>query len=414
MRIYLQSLQLAFNALRRNKGRAFLTSFGIMIGIASVIMVVSIGSGAQSLILNQIKGVGSNLIGVLPGGQLEDGPPAAVLGITITTLTLEDAEALADPSNVPNAVAVNPYVKGSATVSYTGDAIDGFFNGVAYVYPDVEDVVVANGRFFTGQEQDGMERVVVLGSGVADELFNGTDPVGESIKINRESFKVVGVLEERGVVAFQNRDGQVFIPVTVAQKLLLGIDYVSMIRVKVDSSENVDKVKQDVEATLRRQHGIKNPDDDDFMVESIDAAISMMSAITNVLKFFLAAVAAVSLVIGGIGIMNIMYISVTERTREIGLRKALGAGRRRILEQFLFEAIVVTLVGGVAGIVVGSVISAFVALVIRQLGYDWDLVVSLQAIFWAVLFSCLTGIVFGYYPARKAANLNPIEALRHE
>jgi len=414
MKSFFQSLRLATRALRVNKGRAFLTSLGITIGIASVIMVVSIGSGAESLILNQVKSVGSNLVGVLPGGQMEDGPPAAMLGITITTLTLEDAEALSDPVNVPNAIAVNAYVKGGATISYAGEAIDGFFNGVSYAYPDVEDTVISDGRFFTEAEQDGMDRVVVLGSQVADELFDGADPLGEDIKINRESFQVIGVLEERGMVAFQNRDDQVFVPVEVAQKLLLGIDYVSLIRIKVDDQENIERVEQDATDTLRRQHGIKDPTDDDFMVSNIDMAVDMLGAITGVLKFFLAAIAAVSLIIGGIGIMNIMYISVTERTREIGLRKAVGAGRRRILEQFLFEAVVVTLIGGVAGIVIGSGVSTLVALGAQEMGYQWDLVVSPVAIFWAVLVSCVVGVVFGYYPAKKAAGLDPIDALRHE
>jgi len=234
------------------------------------------------------------------------------------------------------------------------------------------------------------------------------------MRIGRESFQIIGVLEERGTVAFQNRDDQVFVPVNVAQKLLLGIDYVSLIRVKVDSDENIERAQDDVIATLRSQHGIRVVADDDFTAESMDTAIEMLSAITNVLKFFLAAIAAVSLLIGGIGIMNIMFISVTERTREIGLRKAVGAGKRRILEQFLFESVVVTLVGGFAGIVVGSLISVLVALAAQKMGYDWDLVVSVQATFWAFCVSCIVGIVFGYYPAKKAANLNPIDALRHE
>ncbi len=411
---FFQSLRLALTALKANKGRAFLTSLGIMIGIASVIMVVSIGSGAQSLIINQIKGVGSNLIGVLPGGQMEDGPPAAMLGVTITTLTLEDAEALADPVNVPNAIAVTAYVKGSSVLTHGSETMDGFFNGVSSVYPEVEDVKIDYGRFFTEEEENGYERVVVIGSQVAEELFNGTDPIGENVRIGRESFQVIGVLEERGTVAFQNRDDQVFVPVNVAQKLLLGIDYVSLIRIKADSEENIDRVKYDVIETLRTQHGIRDPADDDFTVESIDTAVEMLSAITDVLKFFLAAIAAVSLIIGGIGIMNIMFISVTERTREIGLRKAVGAGKKRILEQFLFESVVVTLVGGFAGIIIGSFISVLVALGAQNMGYNWDLVVSAEATLWAFLVSCVVGVVFGYYPAKKAANLNPIDALRHE
>ncbi len=411
---FLQSFRVAIRGLLTNKGRTILTSLGITIGIASVVMVVSIGSGAQSLIVNQVKGVGSDLIGVLPGGRLEDGPPAVLYGITVTTLTLEDVEALNDPANVPNVVAATGYVKGGATVSYGGDAIDTFFNGVSHTFTDVEDVKVEYGRFFDESEQRGLERVVVLGSQVVDELFNGTDPLGENIKIQREQFEVIGVFEQRGNAGFQNRDDQVFVPANVAQKLFLGIDYVNLVRLKVDGEENLDRARQDVEATLRERHDIRDAADDDFVVETSENAIDMLSSITDVLKFFLASIAAISLVIGGIGIMNIMLVSVTERIREIGLRKALGARRRRILEQFLLEAVTVTMIGGVAGITVGALMSALVAIVVQSMGYDWDLVISVNAIFTAFIVSCSVGIIFGFYPAKKAADLNPIDALRYE
>lgn len=385
-----------------------------MIGIASVIMVMSIGSGAQSLILNQVKSVGSNLIGVLPGGQMEDGPPAALFGITITTLNLEDAEALGDPANVPNAKAVSAYVKGNATATYGSEAAETFFNGVSYQYPEVEEVPLHSGRFFNEIEQRGMDRVAIIGWTVAEDLFNGMDPVGKDIKIQRESFRVIGVFEERGMSGFQNRDDQVYVPVTVAQKLLLGIDHISLIRISVDEQENINRALQDVTATLRERHNIRNPADDDFTVSSTETAIDMLGAITNVLKFFLVGIASISLIIGGIGIMNIMLISVTERIKEIGLRKALGAPRRRILEQFLYEAVVVTLVGGITGLIIGSALSAAVALIAQKMGYQWDLVISLGAILMSVILSGIVGIGFGYYPAKKAAELKPIEALRHE
>ena len=285
---------------------------------------------------------------------------------------------------------------------------------MAHSYTIVEETEVEFGRFFSEIEQREMDRVAVIGHAVAEDLFNGSDPLRETIKIKRESFRVIGVLEERGSSGFQNRDDQIFVPVTVAQKLLLGINYVNLARVKVDHEDNLFRVKQDVITTLRERHNIKDPTDDDFTVESIDTAIQTLSSITNVLKFFLASIAAISLVIGGIGIMNIMLISVTERIREIGLRKALGARQRRILEQFLFEAVVITLIGGIAGIIIGSSVSALVAIIAQHLGYQWDLVISGKAILIAFLVSCGVGIAFGYYPAKKAANLRPIDALRHE
>jgi putative ABC transport system permease protein len=411
---FLQSLKVAIRGLLIHKGRAFLTSLGITIGIASVVMVVSIGSGAQSLITNQVTSLGSNLISVLPGGRFEDGPPVAMMGITVTTLKLEDADAINDPVNVPNVVAACAYVKGAATVTFGSEALDSFANGVSYTYTDVENAIISDGRFFTEQEQDSFGKVVVLGATVASDLFNGVDPIGQTIKVNREPFTVIGVLDARGAVAFQDRDNQVFIPVSVAQKIIFGLDYINLMRVKVDSSENIDRAKADIEATIRVLHDIRDPKDDDFMVESIANLVGMLMTITGVLKFFLAAIAAISLVIGGVGIMNIMLVSVTERTREIGLRKALGAKKGRILEQFLFEAIVVTLIGGTAGIAIGVLISGLVALVVQSMGYDWDLVISWSAVFIAFSVSCAVGMVFGYYPAKKAANLNPIEALRHE
>ncbi|HCW32853.1 MAG: hypothetical protein UT36_C0005G0018 [Candidatus Peregrinibacteria bacterium GW2011_GWF2_39_17] len=407
-------LKLALKSLFINKGRTFLTSLGIMIGIASVIMVISIGSGAQSLILNQIKSIGSDLIGILPGGQIENGPPVAVLGITITTLTLKDAEALSNLNNVPHSIAVTPYVKGNGIASYGGEAIDAFYNGVSYQYLEVEEVDLGNGRFFTQNEQQSMERVAILGSSVANDLFSGSDPLGKNIRLNRETFRVIGILKERGTVGFQNRDNQIFIPVTVAQKILLGINYVSLIRVKINNTQNMEQAEQDILMTLRERHNIRDSKDDDFTVARIDTAITTLGAITNVLKFFLASIAAISLIIGGIGIMNIMLISVTERIREIGLRKALGAKPKSIRNQFLLEAMIVTIIGGIIGITFGSLVATLVAFLAQKMGYQWDLIISPNSIILSLMMSCLIGIGFGYYPAKKAANLNPINALRHE
>lgn len=411
MRFLFSSIALAFQSLWRHKGRTLLTSLGILIGIASVIMVISIGGGAQSLILNQVRSIGSNLVSVIPGGQIDNGPPVAAFGITITTFTLEDVEAL---GKVEHVVAVNPYAKGSGQISFGSATMDIFFNGVSSEYLVVEDVAMEEGRFFTPLEDLSGDRVIVLGAEVAETLFGTSEPLGKDVRMEGKNFTVIGVLEARGVSGLQNRDDQVFIPFLMAQRELLGIHHVSLARIKVDDAANAETVIANAKELLRLRHHLDPGEENDFTIESLDNAISMLSTITNVLRFFLTSIAAVSLIIGGIGIMNILLISVTERTREIGLRKALGAPPARILQQFLVEAIVVTLIGGCAGIFIGTAISLAVALGAQHLGYDWDFVLSIPASLIAFGVSAFIGIVFGYYPARKAARLNPIEALRYE
>lgn len=387
---------------------------GMIIGISSVIIIMSIGASAQDLILGQIKSVGSNLIGVLPGATSEDGPPAAVMGITVTTLKYEDALALAEKENVPHAQAVAAYVKGMGTISWQNRSVDTNINGTTASYIDVEETDVEIGRFFSEAEEKGISRVVVLGSEVYENLFEGQDPVGQAVKIKREQFKVIGVMEERGSVAFQNQDDQVFIPLKTAQKILLGINHLGFVRVKVDESQYLDQTVQDVKMTLREQHNIDDPIDDDFTVENVQNALDVFTGVTNALKFFLASIAAIALLVGGIGIMNIMLVSVNERIREIGLRKAVGARRGTIIKQFLVETVVISLGGGLIGIIIGVVISATIAIVANYLGYTWGFIITPDSIFLATGVSIGVGLAFGLYPARKAAKLDPIDALRYE
>jgi len=405
-------VKLSLVGLRTNKTRSFLTMLGIIIGIASVIVIMSVGAGAQSLILDQIQGVGSNLVGILPGASEEDGPPASVFGIQITTLIDEDAWAI--KNQLPEVVDVASYVTGVETVSWQNQKSDLTFNGVSYSYPNVEDVKVSKGSFFTAEEEGAMARVVVLGSQAAQELFGNIDPLGQDIKIKRESFKVIGVLEERGSIGFQNSDKQVFIPLTAAQKLLLGIRHVALIRAKIDKSENIDYAIASIKEILRDRHNLRNVGEDDFSVRSQAEAIKALMTITNALKFFLAAVAGLSLIVGGIGIMNIMFVSVIERIKEIGLRKAVGATPGNILKQFLIESLMLTGIGGVIGIIIGAVISGLVAAVAIYLGYSWSYVITPSSIVVGFIVAASVGMIFGYFPARRAANLNPIEALRHE
>lgn len=389
---------------------------GIIIGVGAVIVIMSVGSGAQSLILAQIKTLGSDLIAVLPGNSGDDGPPVQTLGITITTLKYKDVLALRKKSNVPNLLAVVGYSQGAANVSWENNSYETKLNGVMGAYLDVEGGGVESGRFITEDEEKNLSKVVVLGSTVKDELFGQSEALGKKIKIKKHTFEVVGIMKERGTVALQDYDDQVFVPIKTLQKLITGVNYLGFIRAKVDNEKNIDRALDDIKATLRDQHNINNTSgaDDDFSVRSAAQAMDMVKTVTDSLRYFLAAMAALSLVVGGIGIMNIMLVSVTERTREIGLRKAVGAKRANILGQFLMEAITVTLFGGIVGIIGGIAVSYLISVVINALDYSWEFSVSFSSIVLAVCVSTTIGVIFGLYPAYKASKLEPVEALRYE
>ncbi|KKR19965.1 MAG: hypothetical protein UT48_C0025G0007 [Parcubacteria group bacterium GW2011_GWE2_39_37] len=413
---FVQAIKSSISALLANKGRSFLTMLGIIIGVGAVIIIIAVGAGAQSLIVSQVKGLGSNLVGILPGKSEEKGPPASVMGIVITTLTYDDAQAINDKKNVPNLVDVSAYTKSIGTLAWGSNTYDTSLSGSTVGYLEVEGGEVAEGRFFTKEEEKNLSRVVVLGSEVKDQLFGTSEAVGQRIKINKHSFEVIGVMKERGTVAFQNYDDQVFIPIITVQKLIAGVNHLGLIRAKVDNQDNIAVAMKDIEITLRERHNISDESgaSDDFTVQSADTALDMLKTITNALKYFLAAIASLSLLVGGIGIMNIMLVSVTERTREIGLRKAVGATNFKIRSQFLFEAIIITFLGGIIGMIGGTVISFLIAKVAVFLGYDWEFLVSIFSILLAVSVSISVGIIFGLYPAIKASKLNPIEALRYE
>lgn len=409
-----QLIFLVLRALLSNKTRSFLTMLGIIIGVAAVILIMSLGAGAQSLILSQLDGFGGDLIGVLPGKSDEKGPPASVFGLKITTLTTGDAEALKNKKNIPHAIGVVSYYNATEVFSYQDINYSADLNGVSGDYLLVEASKVERGRFFTNDELDSNLRLVVLGSQVAEELFANIDPIGKRIKMKNKIMTVIGVMAERGQVGFSNYDSLVLAPLSFVQKEIAGVNYLSAIRVKVDSPDNIDESLLMITDLLRQRHDIDNPEDDDFSVRSFRDALELVTTITDALKYFLAAMAALSLIVGGIGIMNIMLVSVTERTREIGLRKALGATKRQVLNQFLFEAIALTLVGGIIGLLAGTLLSYLVSLVIRSLDYSWDFVISMPSVLVAISLSIIIGVIFGYYPAKRASNLSPIEALRYE
>lgn len=411
-----ESVKGSVKTLLANKARSFLTMLGIIIGVGAVIVIMAVGAGAQSLIVAQVKTLGTNLVGVLPGNSDKNGPPTAAMGVTITTLTYEDAMALGDKKNVPNLVDVVAYTKGVANITWGANSYDTNLSGTTIGYTAVEGGEVELGRFFSKDEEKNLSRVAVLGYTVKNELFGDSVAVGQTIKIKKHTFEVIGVMKKRGKVAFQDYDDQIFIPINTMQKLIAGVNYVGLIRGKVDSDKNIDEAMNDMKLTLRDRHNIKDQTgkDDDFTIRSAAEALDMITTITNALKYFLAAMGGLSLLVGGIGIMNIMLVSVTERTREIGLRKAIGANNKNILLQFLMESITVTFLGGIIGIISGILLSFIIAVVARALGYDWSFSISVLSIVLGVGVSAAVGVLFGLYPARKASLLEPVEALRYE
>ncbi|MDE2311912.1 MAG: ABC transporter permease [Patescibacteria group bacterium] len=424
---FISTIRLVVRTLLARKGRSFLTILGIVIGVAGVIIIIALGAGAQSLVLGQITKLGSNLLSVQPGKSNEKGPPNQLFGIVVTTLINDDAKALRDPSAVPHATAVNALVRGSATVTWQNQTIDTNFIGSDYAYPNVVSITMKEGSFFDQQEEQGNANVVVLGSTVADELFGGqgVDPVGQVIKVRTASqdstnqsggipLRVIGVIQPRGTTFFQDQDDQIFLPLAIGQRQLLGIHYLQAVNIKVDSSENIDQTVSDVKAVLSQRHHVKKDSDVDYTVRNIADAVSILSTITNALTLFLTAMAAIALLVGGIGILNIMMVTVAERTREIGLRKAVGANNAAVRNQFLLEAGTLTSLGGLVGILIGVVVAYLVSVLMNVLGYDWAFVISIKSVILAVGVSILTGVVFGLYPAYKASKLNPIEALRYE
>ncbi len=407
------SVRVATGALSANKMRSSLTMLGVIIGVAAVIALLSIGQGVQMAVTGQIQSAGSNLLMILPGeitqtGGFEYNP----------SLTYEDAQAIANPMNVPDAAIVAPTMEGSTSVSYDGEDLTASTAGVTSDYDLVRNLEVVLGQYITTQDVDRRARVAVLGSNVAEELFGGDGyALDQTIKINRIPFKVVGVLAEKGAGMMGSEDGYIYVPITTAQarlypqqRNLAGDFMVTMIYVQATTDQSMDAASEQINELLRRRHDISFQDDDDFSVLSQADLVAIMEEVTGMLTLFLGAIAAISLLVGGIGIMNIMLVSVTERTREIGIRKAVGAKRRDILLQFLVESMVLSLLGGGAGIALGFLLSQGVS----QLSEDLTTVVSMQSAFLATTFSLIVGVVFGLYPALRAARLNPIDALRYE
>jgi len=401
--------KVSFRSLRANKMRSALTMLGMIIGVGAVIVMVSIGAGANQRISAQISSVGSNLLLVLPGSTTSGGLRSGFGGVP--TLTMGDARAIG--RELPPVRFATPSIRTSAPVVYGNQNWSTIVQGVWPEYLEMRDWRVVSGRNFTSAETDAAAKVTLLGQTVAENLFGPEDPVGRIVRIKRSPFTVVGVLDRKGQSPQgQDQDDTVVLPITTLQKKLYASAHagtVGVIMVQAIDEENVKEAERQVAALLRQRHRIGPGQDDDFSVRNLSEVLALAETATRIMSLLLGGIASVSLVVGGIGIMNIMLVSVTERTREIGIRMAVGARERDILSQFLIEAVLLALTGGAMGIVLGA---AGAVLTSRFAG--WSTVISPSAVFLAFGFSAAVGIFFGYYPARKASRMDPIEALRYE
>lgn len=406
------SIQTAIKGLRANSSRSLLTILGIIIGVTAIILVMSLGEGAQNLILSQVQGMGTRTI--IVGGGREPSGPSDAGQIFSDSLKQRDLEFLNRKENTPDVEDIIPLVFGTASAAYQSDTYSLTIFGVSSAMDRVFDMPLANGVFFDDEDVRARSKSVVIGAKVKTELFGANEAVGQIVKIKGNNFRIIGVLEERGQDFF-NFDEAAIIPYTTAQEYILGIKHFNRLIARATSESVVNQAADELKETLREAHNISDPDKDDFFVITQVDLANRLSSITAILTIFLAAVAAISLIVGGIGIMNIMLVSVTERTKEIGLRKALGATYRDILIQFLLEAVILTGVGGATGILIGLGLSFVISIILTQyLALVWAFSIPFAAIILGLGVSGLVGLVFGIYPARTAARKSPIEALRYE
>lgn len=407
-----QTFQSASTGLRTNKSRSALTILGIVIGITAIMVVMSVGSGAQALILNQIQGIGGETIIIEPGREPK-GPSDFAEAFTDS---LKDRELTAIRKLEGRGLSeVTPLVVSVGTVSYEQETKRANVRGVLPSFFRILNLTPDEGNLFTEDDVRQHEQVAIIGADIKDELFGLSDAVGKRIKIKNTSLRIIGVLAKKGQVSFINVDDMVFMPYTATQDYLTGTNYFQGIFVKASSKDDVKPMVAEIEYALRELHNITDPEKDDFHVSTQEDALETVSLITTSLTAMLVSIAAISLVVGGIGIMNIMLVSVTERTREIGLRKAVGARNRDILTQFLVESVMLTMLGGLLGIVLGASISYLAALVLsKTVASGWTFSFPLSAMLLGLGVSSFVGIVFGLYPARQASKKSPMEALRYE
>lgn len=397
----------ALEALNTNRLRTGLATLGIIIGIGAVIALISLGQSGQKSVEAQIESLGSNLLTVLPGAQSSDGLRGAAGGAT--SLTYEDAQALV-VARLTTIVNISPELSRRTQVSAGRNNTNTQILGVIPTYIEVRKINLTSGNFISQQDVNSLSKVVVLGPQVVVDLFGeGVNPVGQTVRLGKLAFRVIGVTESKGGSGFMNQDDIAFVPLTTAQKQLFGVDYVSSISIETRNKEVMTEAQNEVGYFLLNRHKLNDPSQADFSIMSQADILGAASQITSTFTLLLSGIAAISLLVGGIGIMNIMLVTVTERTREIGLRKALGAKKKTIITQFLFEAVILTFAGGILGMLLGIGLSFLVSSLIKM-----PFALSPTAVILAISVSGGIGILFGWYPARRAANLSPIEALRYE
>jgi putative ABC transport system permease protein len=405
---YMEIVEEAARTLTINKLRTGLAMLGIVIGIGSVIALISLGQGSQASVQSQIQSLGANILTISPGSQtggfISGGAGSA------TTLTLDDANAISTSPTVTDVANVSPEYSKRAQVTAQGQNTNTSIVGVMTAYATVHKVTMSEGTFITDSDNTKQAKVAVLGPTVVSTLFvNGSDPVGQSVRIQGQAFTVIGVTVSKGGTGFGNQDNQIFVPLTTAQKILFGSTGLSSIAVEAKSQDVMTAAENEVGYLLLDRHKITDPTKADFSIVSQNDILNTASSVTGTFTGLLSGIAAISLIVGGIGIMNIMLVTVTERTREIGLRKALGAKKKNIIAQFLIESIILTFAGGIIGMLIGVILSFVIS---KLVGLPFA--ISIGSVFLAIGVSGGIGILFGWYPAQKAAGLQPIEALRYE
>ena len=395
--------KMAIRSLIANTMRTFLTALGMIIGVASVISMISIGEGARQQTLSTIAKFGTNIITIKPGKK----KTRHVSSDNVNTLVLEDAEAI--NTHIPLITGVAAQVYRSAQIKYGNKNTNTTVRGTGIKYLKIANFTLDQGRYFSSQEVRSIRRVAVLGSTVVKNLFGDINPIGKKIKVDGSNYLIIGSTIPKGALSWFDPDDQIFIPVTTAQKRLFGVNNIQSIDIQAEKIEDLEIIKERVESLLRIRHGIRKTEESDFHVQNSSQWLNSWGDAAKTFTYLLGGIAAISLLVGGIGIMNIMLVSITERTKEIGIRIAIGAKKSEIMQQFLIESVLISFIGGGIGIMIGILISRTVS----KIG-GWDTIVSNQSIMIAFGFSVGVGIFFGYYPARKAANLNPIDALRYE